>query len=255
MKDRLDFGHAVSEVVFPNGSEAVLVAKYADLARRGWEASPCFMRFLELVAASRCVFDVGAHAGLYALPAALAMRGRGMVYAFEPSPRARTVLDRHLALNACENCTVVPMFVGEGSGECDFFEYQEEHLDRNSFVAPRAFGDDASRAAWRHNAVRLRVPTVSLDEFCSASGAEPDLLKVDVEGAELKVLRGASRLLERHRPRIFLSLHPGLLRCAGENVEELRAALSAHRYELLTAEGDPAVTLEFGEYLAMPASI
>jgi hypothetical protein len=56
--------------------------------------------------------------------------------------------------------------------------------------------------------LRIDVACTTLDSFVSASGVIPDVVKIDVEGAELLVLEGARRVLEAHHPALILGVHP-----------------------------------------------
>lgn len=56
-----------------------------------------------------------------------------------------------------------------------------------------------------------RVPQITIDRFSAISGINPDAITIDVEGAELLVLKGAMLTLERHRPLVWVSVHPDLM--------------------------------------------
>jgi FkbM family methyltransferase len=131
-------------------------------------------------------FDVGANVGMYT---ALFARRARTVFAFEPSPRNLAYLHRLVALNGLQRVTIVPLAVAASTG-LDAFgcgrNHAEGHLARDG-TQP--------------------VATVSLDEFVSHYAVVPTLVKIDVEGAEADVLRGARRVLSSHRPRLLLSTH------------------------------------------------
>jgi hypothetical protein len=82
----------------------------------------------------------------------------------------------------------------------------------------------------------IRVPTVVLDDWLDAQGLAPDLIKIDVEGAELGVLRGLRRTLARDGVRLFVEVHPPQLAQAGSSTEEVLRLLADLGYELQAIE-------------------
>lgn len=137
------------------------------------------------------VLDIGAHHGLYTLLASKRIGPAGKVIAFEPSQRERRALRRHLALNRCKNVTTQELALGSETGEREFY-IVEEWADGCNSLRPPAL--DAKTSL-----VRVRVDR--LDDVLQRLNVDHvDFIKLDVEGAELAVLKGAPRLLER-RPR------------------------------------------------------
>lgn len=136
------------------------------------------------------VFDVGANVGFYTLLAAAKVGHAGRVIAFEPLPENVRRIHQHLRLNHIENVRVMEGAVGAGNGTARF----EPH-------ASNAMGKVATHGS-------VEVALFSLDALADAKTIpDPALMKIDVEGAELDVLRGASRMLERARPTILLATH------------------------------------------------
>ena len=134
--------------------------------------------------------DIGANAGFYSLLMAKAVGKRGLVYAFEPHPENLSYLRCHLQLNGVGNVQLTGEAVSDFVGEARFAANRgsyEGRLDEEG---------------------QLRVPVVTLDYLFSIGRLQPaDLLKIDVEGAELSVLKGAQNLLKRFRPVVFLATH------------------------------------------------
>lgn len=140
------------------------------------------------------VIDVGANFGFLALLAARQLEGEGRVWAFEPDPPARSMLQRNIELNpAGALVSVREECVSSKKGEVRFFSAKESAF---SGLA------DTRRAA---NRKELLVNAVSLDEFSKEESVENlAFVKIDVEGFEYEVLEGAQRLLARFPDALVL---------------------------------------------------
>jgi FkbM family methyltransferase len=140
------------------------------------------------------VLDVGAHHGFYTLLASKKVGPAGRVLAFEPSPRERKKLLRHLRLNHCTNVKIWDCALGRREGTADLFVVDGAETGCNSLRPPNALQPTTT----------LPIRVLSLDECLKQDGIEHvDFVKLDVEGAEIEVLNGATRLLDR-QPRPVL---------------------------------------------------
>ena len=138
------------------------------------------------------VFDIGAHAGFYTLLASRAVGIRGKIVAFEPSPKNIEILRRHVHLNQCGNVTIIGAAVTNTTGYAQFNEGE------NSFVGRIVNGGAAA----------VTIPTMSIDEgIIQGTLPIPMVMKIDAEGEEEKILRGARTTLMRYHPSLFLALH------------------------------------------------
>ncbi len=182
--------------------------------------------FQRLIRPGSVVFDVGAHVGYYTVLSSVLAGTRGQVIAFEPLPANLKYLRRHLKLNDCANVRVLTNCVGEGSSIARF--------------------DDSHGTGVGHlaNDGTLEVQVRSLDEMVESGELPiPTFIKIDVEGAELQVLKGAERLLRRHRPTLVLSTHSDDLdrTCLerlsefGYDVEHLEADVLVARVKMAAA--------------------
>jgi FkbM family methyltransferase len=134
--------------------------------------------------------DIGANAGFYSLLMAGAVGKEGLVYAFEPQPDNLNYLRRHLQLNGIRNVLASDEAVADFVGEARFAANRGSYQGR--------LDEDG----------QLCVPVVTLDHLFATGRLQPaDLVKIDVEGAELNVLKGARKFLKRFRPVIFLATH------------------------------------------------
>lgn len=129
------------------------------------------------------VFDVGAHVGWYSLVAARRLGGNGAIHAFEPDPYNFRALEFNLAANGFRGVRALRAAVSDHVGTATFFK--AAGTVSNSLIARSA------KAAEKV----LTVDVTSLDAVVPAYGGEPVVLKMDVEGAELFVLRGMRGLL------------------------------------------------------------
>lgn len=202
--------HLVSAL--PGGERVRLTAKYRYLS---WNREE-YDAFRKAVTSRSTVLDVGANVGAYTLLFAL-WAPEGRVVAFEPAPDARAGLERHVAINGLSaRVRIEPLAVCEQSGSASFCA--RAFSGANALVARAAGGADV-----------ITVPTTSIDEYCDAHGLVPDVVKIDVEGAELDVLRGARRTLARPGVTVFVEFHPATWTFMGVRPEQIRAELATQR--------------------------
>lgn len=204
-----------------------------------------FSDCVELSRGKSCIIDVGAHIGLVSLPVLSVMNVSGVLVAFEPSSANRKLLERHIEINGFKGrARVVGDLVGADEQDAVPFYEMSSHTGMNTIV----FGSvDANYAS-------VSRRQVSLDLYCDKHTLTPDIIKIDVEGAELGVLRGARSVLERCRPTIFLSVHPGQIELLGESLEELMQLIDSLNYVCCEMDGHAISHLASGEYLLLPKS-
>lgn len=197
---------------------------------------------VEICRGKRCIIDVGAHIGLVSLPVASVMSSDGVLVSFEPARANRDLLSRHLHLNGFGNVRVEDALVGgEELAAVDFFE-MDDASGMNSIV-PGAMGDEYRSVS---------KAQVTLDGYCERAGLTPEVIKIDVEGAELGVLRGARATLASCRPLVFLSVHPRQIALLGESTEALSALIESFNYDCRHVDGSPVQTFALREYVLAP---
>lgn len=180
-----------------------------------------------MVTEGMTVFDIGAHIGIFSLGAGQRVGSSGKVYAFEPSPETAAILQHHVALNGWERrIEVVRAAASDNDGRTSF--YINGISMSNSLGQANVEVLSPERPA--DGAVRLDVESVTLDRFCRARGIRPGLIKIDVEGAELCVLRGAREILKTVRPFILCEVHPDLMENCDGSVSRLEEFLSEVGY-------------------------
>jgi len=149
-------------------------------------------------------FDIGANVGYYSILASRLVGMQGSVIAIEPVIRNLFQLYKHTILNKANNVTILPAACADSLSLSAFssgINYSEGHL----------VGENANKGKGFRNVVSV-VPTVTVDAVVKELDVFPDVIKIDVEGAEYLVLKGARATLLRARPRIFLSVHSESLR-------------------------------------------
>ncbi|MBD0320995.1 MAG: FkbM family methyltransferase [Gemmatimonadetes bacterium] len=144
--------------------------------------------FTALLASGDVVWDIGAHKGYLSLAAARIVGARGSVVAFEPSSENRALLERHLEWNSARNVRVVPVAVSGSDGEARFG-------GKGSTITFRIGVGDETVAT---RTVRTLIERDALPA--------PTVLKIDAEGAEVDILRGAGDHL-RAIGLVFISVH------------------------------------------------
>ena len=97
---------------------------------------------------------------------------------------------------------------------------------------------------------KISIQTITLDTFCREARVKPKLIKIDVEGAELLVLRGAGNLLSESYPTIILAVHPYWLP-SGQSPAQIAEFLSAYGYTAFNSKDQPTGTLRNSEYLCL----
>ena len=193
------------------------------LYRHGWcdEAADAVEH---LVARGAVVVDGGANVGAFALVAASVVGPEGRVHAIEAAPATAALLRRSVAANPAYTIEVHEAALAETEGALDLTTY--EAGSGSASLAPSDGGQIV-----RVRATTLDAVTAGLDRV--------DLVKLDVEGAELRALRGAARLLAAHRPILLLELEPGHLAQQGASVAELETLLTEAGYVAYALAREP----------------
>lgn len=141
-------------------------------------------------------YDIGANIGFFSLLAARLVGPAGHVVSFEADPEIAARLREHVARNDFSSITAEHKAVWSESSTVFF-----ARADSNA-SPDRGLGHVAAAGG----SGTISVAAVSLDEYAPAS-ALPDFLKCDVEGAEVEVFRGASKLLSEKRPILLCEMH------------------------------------------------
>jgi FkbM family methyltransferase len=159
--------------------------------------------FLGNVRAGDLVLDVGGHNGQYAVLFASLVSQSGKVITFEPDPNATATLRANLELNGFQDrVKIESLALFDENGEHVFFS---KGADSMSSLVRSGLGANA----FEPGVIEYRVKTVRLDDLLKEQVLPaPAVIKIDTEGAEINILRGAQELLKRGGTTIVCELHP-----------------------------------------------
>jgi FkbM family methyltransferase len=211
-----------------------------------WKAESHILTWTaEVLHSGDTFFDVGAHAGWISLVAARIVGPGGRVVAFEPSPALAGLIRYHKRMNRTSAIRVEQVAVTDAPGVNDFFLHNGGASSVNSLTE-----DIVVRGAPAASSIdKVLVKTRSLDEYCESAKRIPQVIKIDVEGAEFMVLRGASRILAQYKPTLILAVHPPLI--PDSTAQDVFDLLDRHHYSICRT----AATLDgndlSGDYLCL----
>lgn len=187
-------GQVVRFAVGTRREEERLAALAADEGRM-------LARLLEAVGEGECFYDVGANIGTVVLP--VAMAGGGPCLAFEAEPANAARLRANVALNGLRNVAVLELAA-----------WSSRRVVELRVDGP--VGTGTHRVIPGGEIGSTPVPAMTIDEIVSGGQRPPDVIKVDVEGGELEVLRGAAATLRGGAVRdLFVEVHPPALAAQG----------------------------------------
>lgn len=166
------------------------------------------------------VLDIGANIGYYSILASKLVGKKGKVYAFEPDPQNIKLLYKNIKLNNCSNVIVIEAALGSKKGELRLI--QDLSNPGESKLSEKNMG----------NSVMVKVLT--LDQFVNSEKIKKiDLIKVDVEGSELDVLKGSIKTLKLNKSlKLFIECNPQALKTFNQDKIALTAYLRGMDFEL-----------------------
>jgi FkbM family methyltransferase len=181
------------------------------------------------------VLDIGSFLGIYAILEARFAGPRGRVVAIEPTPWSASIARRHFAFNAETTAAAVILVeaaAGEQRGHATFFEYDQPYVNA---LMPAVDVDARGRGR--------RVEVVTIDELCEQLKICPTFIRMDVQGAEFRALRGARRTIASAGSRltIIAEMHPQCWPSFG--LDEAQARETIDRLGLSAAALEPGADL------------
>ncbi len=181
---------------------------------------------LEKARNANVILDIGANIGYYSVQFSSVSSGK--IYSFEPMQYQHAVLLRNLELNGRQNVTVLKQIVSDTSDAKRIYFSGTENTGASSMT--------------RESVVFEDVESLTIDSFCENHGIDAiDLIKIDVEGHEMSVLRGMKRCLEHHRVKhLFIEVSIENLERSGNSAKDLCDYLASKGYRSYSlATGQP----------------
>jgi FkbM family methyltransferase len=163
------------------------------------------------------VFDIGAFRGVYGV-AAKAARNCVSVHSFEAIVENSRQIEHIARINRFQNFKVINSAVGASQSISGVFD-AESGMFRD--IEPKQMTP------------AVQINSITIDDYARLSGASPTVMKIDVEGFELDVLRGAKNCLMQYRPRLWLEVHPDILNAKGENWSRVMEFLQGLGYSTI----------------------
>ena len=220
-------------------------------AFRSWNLdyeSTAIRSFLARVRPGDTVWDIGANIGIYSVLAGKRVGAAGRVLSWEPHPDVFQTLRDHIRANDLgSRCRLIQAAVNDGTTGDVSFTLEPDPTTSRILLQP---GTRLTRS--------VVVPAKSLDDWRQEVQHHPQVLKVDVEGAEALVLRGGRRLLSGEfgpRPHLLLAVHPQFLGEFGStslDIEQLCREMDYLAYDL---RGSLQPPLEYSEYWLIPSEL
>jgi FkbM family methyltransferase len=201
---------------------------YVDRAFYVGSYEPHLIRFIrDHVATGDVCVDVGAHKGYVTLHLAHAVGPTDKVIAIEPDPRAAQQLRRNVQRNRLQNVTVYACAAADRAGTCDFT------LSRQLGWSSRFMNELAKPTAMTSVSVQMRT----LDEILSQARIQPgrhrlSFIKIDTEGSEPLVLRGAAETLRIHSPTLLVEINRSSLRAGNFSAQDVAEAFRRFGYQM-----------------------
>jgi FkbM family methyltransferase len=159
--------------------------------------------FQRVIQPNQVVADIGANIGYHTLLFARSVGPNGHVHAFEPNQECIALLRRNIAANRYANVTVCEKAVSDATGPLQLFLNEDNLGDHRTYDA----GD-------RRNAIQVQA--VSIDDYCATTGVRFDWIKMDIQGAEYRAVKGMSSILRANpHTAIVTEFWPAGLQSAG----------------------------------------
>ncbi len=218
--------------------QAVSLSEYHDL-RDGNPENHESALIERILRPGMTVIDVGANHGMFSLEAAHLIGPGGVVHAFEPTPGTRQLLQNNLAVNGLSTVKVFASALGEMPGAARL-RVHKEMSGLNTLATHEVTWNRQTLVADEI----IEVSVTTLDAHATAEGLDHiDFLKIDVEGFELGVIRGAHNLLRARRVDLIL-LEIGDVTCATAGVDPMELLteleLLGYRLHSISPEGQIA---------------
>jgi FkbM family methyltransferase len=225
-----------------HGEEPIRLLPCARQIPEQYEPS-VFGLLKQMINPGSVILDVGANVGVLTMFMARWCDPEGQVHAFEPNPVSRQALVEHLRLNKLSSkVRICPLALSDVEGMTTFYAAD---TSGKSALSDANIGLDSKQ---------IQVPVTTIDAYCRSLNIRPSLIKIDVEGFEFSVLKGARSTLSEFRPTVLVELHPMNWPALGIDPRWAAARLTELNYTLTAVEGQSDVFSEYGHVMLEPVA-
>lgn len=175
---------------------------------------------------AKCFVDVGAHIGFYTFLTSKLMKSVN-IFSFEMDKINFSLLKKNLKLNKSKNVLIYNLAISDSSGIVSYTRNSEQ---------PDPTLTSAGIDLERDSVKTISIKAVTLDDFFKNIDTKPDVVKIDVEGAEMQVLSGMEKLIEHNNPKMFVEVHPERLLKFRSSVNEVISFLLERGYNIFEIE-------------------
>ncbi len=190
------------------------------LINKTWEAYET-TQFKKNIKTGDTVVDLGAHIGYYTLLAAKCVGTQGKVYAFEPDPHNFSLLKKNITANGFHNVILVNKAISDTNRKTKLY------LSKRNKGDHRLYNSNDKRES-------VTVDTITLDSyFKQLDNPSIDLIKIDIQGSEMKAMQGSKQLLKTNKHlTIFTELSPIGFQLIGASTSEYLSLLLKNKFSI-----------------------
>lgn len=193
--------------------------------------------FKNIVKEKNVVVDLGANIGYFTLLAARLIGENGKVFAFEPEPKNYNYLVKNIELNNYKQVNALQMAVSNKKGKTKLFicNYDTGHHTINKYEGVKAYS--GGRPTKEKS---IEIETTTLDEFFRGNENSVNVIKMDVEGAEVLALAGMDKILKTNKKlKMIIEFFPLLIKSMGSSPEEfIRKLLEDYKFSIYVIPDD-----------------
>lgn len=194
--------------------------------------------FKKVIKEGDVVVDLGANIGYFTLLAAKLVGKNGKVYSFEPEPKNYNYLQRNIKLNGYDNAIAIQKAISDKISKVKLYicPYDSGHHTIGQYEGIRAYKPNFVYEKEEF----IEVETIPLDNFFNEKGESINVIKMDVEGAEMLALSGMDKILkENEKIKMFIEFFPFLIKKMGNSPEEfIRKLLEDYNFSIFIVGRD-----------------
>ena len=200
----------------------ILFSSYQQLSENSFAIEPAVSSlFCSFIKDGMTVVDIGAGIGYYTLLAAKRVGDEGLVLSFEPDSFRFRILQKNARVNNWQNVRLFKIALSDKN--------ERRKMKRGVGFTPKGIGG------------KVTVKVATLDSFLGSA----DVIKIDVEGAELEVLRGMEKILVEGKAKIICEVHPQKICSLGHQISEITELLERYNYSIyLIEEGSKLIQVD-----------